>query len=262
MDGLVFFPVLVPLVAEAWVAMPVDSDNPLLTGVLREAFPHVRQHPLVVTHESLATATGDGRPAWGGHEVRVEPVAEVPDPQLAGAAARVVVTELLPGHVDPAPRICALMNVVSVLESALMPIGWRFPHSGCVLAASASEDAIQGGVVRLRREPSTVRPGGWLLSTLGMVELGLPDVECHVHGVDVHAVAERVVALADGMVAGEFIGDGDPVIVGRVESDRYEYWFTARYAMSVSQPPRRVIMLVPEPDHAVDPPPPDVPEQP
>lgn len=268
MEHAVPVPDLAGLVAEAWLAVAVDADNPLLAGTLQARFAHVDVTTLTITLPALATATEAGEPAWGVHRITAEPVdeaarsrvlgyRELADGSLAaldGAVARLVVTEALPGLVDPTRRVAAFLDTVGALDEVIHPLAWSFRSAATVVAGEPDETSL-GGLLVLDVAPSDARPDGWLMQTFGMEPLGLPDVECHLHGLPTQPVGERMLDLARGMVADEFIGDGDPVIVGRADVDGYEHWFTARYEMSTAEPHRRVIALVPDPEHAINPPP-------
>ncbi len=172
-----------------------------------------------------------------------------PDAADAVAAARAAVrlVEELPSE----ERLGAFVARVAALADKLpcVAVWWRaaerLVEPRTLAAAARDEDPLRVAVnVRLFHVEEG-RGDERVMDTVGLAELGLPDVQCHFYGLDAAAVAALLEETARYLFAeGDVIGDGDtvPGVDG-------EAW-TCRRELALVDPPRDVIDLTPPAPHA------------
>jgi uncharacterized protein DUF4261 len=165
-----------------------------------------------------------------------------------GARAAVRLVEDLPSE----ERLPAFLARVAAAAAKLpcTAIWWR-PAERLVAPRALAEavredDALRVAVnVRLFHVEESRQDDERVMDTVGLAELGLPDVQCHFFGLDVPAVAALLEETARYLYAeGDVIGEGDtvPGIDG-------EPW-ACRREDALVDPARDVIDLTPPAPHA------------
>lgn len=87
------------------------------------------------------------------------------------------------------------------------------------------------------------RPGEGLMDTRGLSAFGLPDLECHFHGLDLGLVARLLFAYGEYLFdKGDVLGD-ESMVRG---TQSHEEWECQR-GTSTMGPPRPVVRLLPDP---------------
>lgn len=254
-----------PLECVLWFDSVPAHDNPLLLDVLESAFEHVEavDAGVRITHEALIHVDADGVPAWGATVLTTPALPQRPSvaqswnfpgaaESLAASRGVVVLKESLRGWVDPWRRVIAFSAVLRVVIDSMGPLALHWPASDLVEDPLRDDEALMG-FFNVRRQPSPEAADGWIVDTLGLEGLNIPDLECHCRGLDVDAVSDLLAEHARAFIQGtEFIADGDPLVVGPEAGFDDELWFTARWVPATTGPgDRRVVAFVPPPPHAL-----------
>lgn len=252
-----------PLVCQLWFDSVPSHDNPLLHALVGDALDHVAVDDsgvLSVTHASLVWVSPEGDPGWGRTEVTSAPVDALPSlaqtwwwPEagtaLAGAKGTLVLQERLGGWVDPLRRVDAFRRVLGIVVDAMRPRALVWPGADVVTDPDLAAESLVG-VFNVRRQPSPEALDGWLIDTLGLEILNIPDLEIHARGLDPETLAGILLRHAEAFVRGtEFIADGDPVMEDGAGPEGGDLWFTARYRDATAAPTHRrvVAFLAPSP---------------
>lgn len=254
-----------PLLCQLWFDTVPSHDNPLLRSLLEDAFAHVDEVDggVAITHEALIWVSPEGDPGWGSTVIGSAAVTELPSleqtwlwPQAADALApgrgMISLTEVLGGWVDPLRRVEAFRQVLRVVVEAMRPRALVWPGSDVVTDPADLGDSLLG-FVNVRRTRSAEAADGWIVDTLGLERLNIPDLEIHARGLDPDVLSDILARHAEAFVRGsEFIAEGDPVMEPGAGPDGEELWFTARYLQATAAPThRRMVALVPPPAFAL-----------
>lgn len=254
-----------PLQCVLWFDSVPSFDNPLLRDVLDDAFAHVEVDAdgVRITHESLIFVNEAGVPGWGATVLTTPPAPRRPSLEqtwtwdeaadaLAGSRGVVVLTESSRGWVDPWRRVVAFSAVLRTVVDAMGPVALHWPASDLVEDPAKLDDSLLG-FFNVRRQPSPEAADGWIVDTLGLAGLNIPDLECHFRGLDVETISDLLADHARAFIQGtEFIGDGDPLVVDADGGFGTEFWFTARWIPATTGPgERRVVAFVPPPPYAL-----------
>lgn len=133
-----------------------------------------------------------------------------------------------------------LCSVVAVhwlpSERLVAPEQW---HESLSHGGAPADHAIN---VRLFRVAGG-RAGEGVMDTLGLGAFGLPDLECHFHGLDLGLVAQLLFAYAEYLFEKGDVLDADSLVRGTAS---HEEWECERGEASVA-PPRRIVRLLPDP---------------
>jgi hypothetical protein len=168
---------------------------------------------------------------------------------LAGAAATLLVSDLMASGVPPRPRLRAWHAVLRAIVEATAPAGIHVISSDRVLppaAYLAGLDAEPTGfsvLLNLRRFHVDEASGEAVFDTLGLAPFGLPDIQLHFLGLDHEATARWVRILAWYVYAnGDVIADGHAVS----GVDPGEQW-PCRHEIGMADPERAVLDVDPSP---------------
>lgn len=161
---------------------------------IHEQYPESRSAPLVnaittaVVDESLRDLT---HTAW-----------EQAGPALLGCRYSLLVTEFLGREVDSTTRLATFQAVLRAVVDATAPVATWWPASQQALdPAVAVEDPLRGAI-NVRKFPDLDDPDVAQLDTLGLGQLGLPDLQCHYRFLDSELLADRFVRIAREMAGG------------------------------------------------------------
>jgi len=161
---------------------------------IHEQYPESRSAPLV---NAITTAVADQsardltHTTWPGA-----------GEALGNCRYSLLVTEFLGREVDSTVRLAVFQAVLSAVVSATAPAATWWPASEQALEpAYAAEDPMRG-VVNLRNFPDPDDEDVAVLDTIGMAQLGLPDLQCHYRYLNTDLLAVRFIDLARGMAGG------------------------------------------------------------
>ena len=262
-----------PLTCQLWFEGIPEHDNPLLLTLFDKTFPHLSSDgkEVVITHESLIYITPEGDPGWGSTVLTQVPLPAMPslaqswlwddaEKALRNCRGVLQLQERLLAWVDPTRRVTAFRSVVAAVCEAMGPAAVVWPKTGVATSPDSTDGLL--GFVGIRRLPSPESHDGWIVDTIGMEALNIPDLEVHFRNLDMGGVVAMVTEHADAFIAGtEFIADGDPLVIeGLVPEDPdKELWFTARYLGATTDPlSRRIVGLIPPAPYGIG----EVPEMP
>jgi len=100
--------------------------------------------------------------------------------------------------------------------------------------------------VRLFRVPDGL-PGEGLMDTMGLAPLGLPDLQCRFHGLELEQMAQLLFAYGGYLVErGDVLGD-DSLVRGLASHEEWE----CRRGESLAPPLRAAVTLLPDEAHRV-----------
>jgi hypothetical protein len=243
----------------------VDVVRPRPANVLdgiRQAWPSVelvdgtgRGGGLMVSFPELAAHLGDdagtrllvsvGRPLPQGGDTRgrwdLSQSWAWPEAAAAMAAVRctVTVTEIFGTSFAPANRVRAFTAVVRGLAAATAPVAVWWPSSIVATPPAALPDRLLAGLVNVRVFNVAGNPGLLVMDTLGLAQLGLPDIECVYSGLPEEHMAGYLSAIAEYLVAGNPVRAG-----GSVQGlTRDQRWRVGTGTASVG-PDRQVLQII------------------
>lgn len=130
----------------------------------------------------------------------------------ASAGSRCVVTELVGFIHPPGDRVRAFHVSLCAAIEQLQPVGLWSPHSQQVVDPLEVAENPLAAVVNVRMFRVDSEPGVIVMDTLGLHDLGLPDVQCHFRDLDPSAVARLLYNVANYLFdAGDVIDDGETI---------------------------------------------------
>jgi Domain of unknown function (DUF4261) len=190
-----------------------ESDgNLLLTyGLLRNMYPDARSAPLL---SAITRPVADTEPRDLSHSRSWPAAAEV----LAGCRYSLLITEFLGRDVDPRSRVEALHAALRAVISVTSPVASWWPGSRqAVPPELLTEDSLRG-LVNVRTFEDPEDPDVAIMDTLGMTQLGLPDLECHFRYLDRELMTGLLRNAARFLVEG---GEIDGAIRGLTQHQRW-----------------------------------------
>jgi hypothetical protein len=208
------------------------ADGLLLAAVSYEARDGVA-HPAAV--QAAAAQTWDWPEASAvAAQARATVVVEVEPAAALDRARSLRVAQAAVGAAFPLCEVVAVHWLPS--ERLVSPERWQesLAHGG-----APADHAIN---VRLFRVAGG-RAGEGVMDTLGLGAFGLPDLECHFHGLDLGLVAQLLFAYAEYLFEKGDVLDADSLVRGTAS---HEEWECERGEASVA-PPRPVVRLLPAP---------------
>ncbi len=249
------------LVLQLLLAAPPALDDDALAGALRKGgCAAERRAPgtfalAAADGVALGTVSYEARDGVAHPEAVRAASAQTWDwPEAEGALARARATVVV--EVEPAPgleRARALRAAQAAVQAAFtlceaVGVHW-LPSERLVSPAQWAESLAHGGApsdhainVRLFRVAGG-RAGEGVMDTLGLGAFGLPDLECHFHGLDLGLVAQLLFSYGEYLFEKGDVLDADSLVRGTAS---HEEWECERGEASVA-PPRAVVRLLPDP---------------
>lgn len=178
--------------------------------------------------------------------------------RLRACRGALLVSELAShGTLAPAARLGLVQDLAAAVASLQPPVLLHWPAaqeltdgaSWCDgLGERRHPDLAAGGLnVRLFRVEDGRHPGESLMDTMGLALLGLPDVQCHFHGLEREHVAHVLFSTAAYLFEhGDVIADGHTV----PGPDGQSRW-ACRHEPALAAPERTVLDLDPDEAHSV-----------
>ncbi len=163
-------------------------------------------------------------------------------------ASRYVLRMTATGSPDDSPRerFDRLVGQVGDLIVLSGPVAVVSRATGEVLDPRRVEGQPMALAVNVRRFDSPSVPGATLMDTTGLAQLGVPDLQCHFHGLDPDALETYLYGIAEYLLDnGDFVRDGQ-ALQGIDFHDRWK----VKHQVSLAEPRRRVIDLNPGRHHA------------
>lgn len=174
------------------------------------------------------------------------------DEALARGRHTAVAGEMLARGLRPSARLRLFRALAITLIETTGPLAVRVMGAGCVLEPQRWLTMLRSGDDRLRglfnvRFFSIADSAGdAVMDTLGLGQLGVPDLQCHFRGLPPGEVAAVLHSTAAYLVEhGDVVQDGHTV-PGVTPISRW----TAQHEDSLVEPTRMVLDLCPEPPHA------------
>ncbi|MFT4468814.1 DUF4261 domain-containing protein [Arthrobacter sulfonylureivorans] len=161
--------------------------------------------------------------------------------EVPGCSHRILVTEVVASGFEPKPRVESFHRVLRLLAEATKPAAIRWLHNSHWRDPGELEAAHPlAGPVNMRFFLVSNDEGAMVVDSLGMYQLGLPDVQVHFRGVDPNVLVE----LAFNVAA--YLYEHGPVIQSKAQLNGPEGMkFTATWEDSLLPPLRTVIDLDP-----------------
>lgn len=177
--------------------------------------------------------------------------------RLAACRGALVVSELgSHGPLAPVARLGLVQSLAAALAAVWPPAWLHWPAAqelteGAAWCEGLGErplpDLAQGGLNVRLFEVEDGRPGETLMDTMGLASLGLPDVQCHFHGLPREQVAQVLFSTAAYVFQhGDVIADGHTL----PSHDGRSRW-ACRHETALAAPERGVLDLDPDEDHSV-----------
>jgi hypothetical protein len=175
-----------------------DGNLVITYSLLRNMYPDARSAPLLSAITGPVDDT-DGR--------------DLSDSRGWTAAARVLgrcrysllVIEFLGRDVDSRSRVEAYHAAVLAAVTSTRPLATWWPGSRQAVAPRELTGDPLRGLVNVRTVPDATDPELTVTDTLGLTQLGLPDLQCHYR----HLHPERMAGLLRGL-AGQLLAGGVP----------------------------------------------------
>jgi hypothetical protein len=204
---------------------------------IHEEYPESRSAPLV---NAITTAVADQNARDLTH-TRWAGAGEA----LAECGYSLLITEFLGREVDASVRLAAFQGVLTTVIEATQPLATWWPASRQALEpAVAAQDALLGALnVRSIPDPDDADEG--VVDTLGLAQLGLPDLQCHFRYLNPELLAELF-----GSLAREMATTSTPPMATVRGITRYQRW-PVRSAPHLFGPARRVLAVDPGAPFAV-----------
>ncbi len=177
--------------------------------------------------------------------------------RLAACRGALVVSELRShAPLAPAARLGLVQSLAAAVAGVWPPAWLHWPPAqelteGAAWCEGLGErplpDLAKGGLnVRLFAVEDG-RPGETLMDTMGLAPLGLPDLQCHFHGLPREQVAQVLFSAAAYLFQhGDVIADGHTL----PSHDGRSRW-TCRHETALAAPERGVLDLDPDEAHSV-----------
>ena len=161
--------------------------------------------------------------------------------EVSGCSHRILVTEVLASGFEPKPRVESFQRVLRLLAAETGPAAIRWLHNSHWRSPDELEAAHPlAGPVNMRFFLVSNDEGAMVVDSLGMYQLGLPDVQVHFRDIDPNVLVE----LAFNVAA--YLYEHGPVIQSKAQLNGPEGMkFTATWEDSVLPPLRTVIDLDP-----------------
>jgi hypothetical protein len=164
---------------------------------VRDQYPESRSAPLV---SGVTTAVAD----HSERDLRHTAWAQAGE-ALARCRYSLLVTEFVRREVDSAVRVAAFQSALRAMVETTRPLATWWPASQqAVEPEVAAADPLRGAV-NIRHFPDLDEEEVSLLDTLGLAQLGLPDLQCHYRHLSTELLAERF-----GQIARELAGGATP----------------------------------------------------
>ncbi len=192
----------------------VDGERGAILLHYREIgdeYPESRSAPLV---NAITTPVADST----GRDLSQTSWAQA-GPALGRCGYSLVVTEFLGREVDSATRVAAFHGVLRTVIEVTDPLATWWPASGHALAPEVAAEQPLRGAVNVRRFPDPDDPDVCLVDTLGLAQLGLPDLQCHSRYLNSDLVAELF-----AQVAAEMVSTATPPLAAIRGITRYQRW--------------------------------------
>ena len=204
---------------------------------VHEQYPESRSAPLV---NAITTAVAD-------HSDR--DLTDTTWPEAGAALQRcrysLLVTEFLGREVDSSVRIDAFHGVLRAVIDATGPVATWWPASGqAVEPGTAAADPL-AGAINVRYRPDADDPDEGILDTLGLAQLGLPDLQCHFRYLSIELLTELF-----GRVAREMAVGATPPVAAIRGITRHQRW-PVQSAAALLGPARQVLTVDPGQPFAV-----------
>jgi hypothetical protein len=161
--------------------------------------------------------------------------------EVPGCSHRILVTEVVASGFEPKPRVESFQRVLRLLAAETGPAAIRWLHNSHWRSPDELEAAHPlAGPVNMRFFLVSNDEGAMVVDSLGMYQLGLPDVQVHFRDVDPNVLVE----LAFNVAA--YLYEHGPVIQSKAQLNGPEGMkFTATWEDSLLPPLRTVIDLDP-----------------
>jgi hypothetical protein len=157
--------------------------------------------------------------------------------RIGRSRSRIVVMDLLSLGQPYQTRLRLVYEVARAVAATTQPeVAYWQPAGQMVAPESLTDDPLDAALnVRLFRVED--HPGHLVMDTLGLSALGVPDVQCHFHGLEPGRVAGLLRGVATYVFEkGDVIADGN-TIQGLEATDKW----ACRHEMALL-PPRRVVV--------------------
>jgi hypothetical protein len=198
---------------------------------VREEYPESRSAPLVT---AITTPVADQAQRDLTHTAWAQAGAA-----LFGCRYSLVVTEFLGREVDTATRLAAFRAVLRAVIESTAPLATWWPASQQAVDPRVVALDPLAGAVNVRQVPDGNDPDVGVVDTLGLSQLGLPDLQCHFRYLNSELLADLFGRTAREMVAG-----GTPPLAAIRGITRHQRW-PVRSAPPLVGPVRPVLTVDP-----------------
>jgi hypothetical protein len=161
--------------------------------------------------------------------------------EVPGCSHRILITEVVASGFEAKPRVESFQRVLRLLAGETGPAAIRWLHNSHWRSPDELEAAHPlAGPVNMRFFLVSNDEGAFVVDSLGMYQLGLPDVQVHFRDIDPNVLVE----LAFNVAA--YLYEHGPVIQSKAQLNGPEgLKFTATWEDSLLPPLRTVIDLDP-----------------
>ncbi len=205
---------------------------------LSELYPDARSAPLL---NAITTPVEDHDGRDLTHSGSWAQAAEV----LGRCRYSLLVTEFLGREVDTATRLSAYQVALAAVIGATGPLATWWPASRLALPpADAARDPMLG-LVNIRTFADPRDPDVTLMDTLGLGQLGLPDLQCHFRYLDRALMADLMTNAA------RFLAGGGQFTGAMRGLTMYQQWPVAR-SRALTRPGRAILSIDPGAPFAVE----------
>ena len=139
---------------------------------------------------------------------------------IAGAHASILVTDLMASGLKYADRLSLFHGALAGVLAAVSCRAIHWQSSQCIVNPAAFLEAFEqqpsalffAGALNVRLFNISSNPGECVMDTLGLAALGLPDIQCHFHGLDKAKMARLLYNLGWYIFeSGDVIADGQTI---------------------------------------------------
>jgi hypothetical protein len=244
-------------VDEGRLLAEVNKDLPgtVLTGVDRPPTLLVHEgHGMAGTADAavpvmsvLMKMAGDGQPT-SPDRIDLSQTWEFPQAQKVLDQCRVALTigEMFGRSRPPAGRLEVFRATVQAVCRLTTPLAAWWPTAAQLLTPPAPSDPLLMGLLNVRLFRVEGSASDVVIDTLGLHVFGLPDFQCHCHGLELTPLATYLRNAGNYIFErGDVIGDGD-TMEGLEPGQRWR----CQHEEALIPPERPVIDLDPGDDHA------------
>lgn len=169
--------------------------------------------------------------------------------RIARSKARVLVMDFMSLGQPYQTRLRLVYEVVRAVARVTQPeVAYWHPAGQMVAPEMLTDDPLDAALnVRLFQVEN--HPGDLVMDTLGLAALGVPDIQCHFHGIEPGAIASLLRTVgAYVFEKGDVIADGETV-PGLEKTDKW----ACRHEMALLPPQRVVVDINPGPTYSTRP---------